>query len=226
MDAQSFHNSINSKSNNAYSLLIDAESTYKNYERFSSYKLETCESPLQHLGTLLQNRSSMKFESTPNKVTVRHISSLLYHAASRTDKKPYASGGSKYPVNLYLAAQSVTGLFDNIYYYHPKKHSLFAISNTSGSDTIFDSLHYPWPKSIPVLLVLTLDWRRTTNKYGDLGYQLAMFESGLLSQNLQLVSAAIKLQSCIIRGFNSKTVSDALGLISEEESPLLTIAIS
>ena len=76
------------------------------------------------------------------------------------------------------------------------------------------------------LIVLTGVWGRSSAKYGDFAYLLALLEAGHMSQNILLVATALNLQTRPMMGFDDDIIPQLLDLDPEEEQPVLSIMLS
>lgn len=144
----------------------------------------------------------------------------LIHRGARDEKesfrRPYPSGGSKYPVEIYVAAYRVTDLPVGVYHYNFRDHALELIKSVSPQ-AIRDAHYYDFAKKAPLLILLSFLGERTIEKYGTFGYKLGLLEGGHIGQNVYLVGTALGLGVCALGGLrNYEIVQQELGLNAEE----------
>jgi len=82
----------------------------------------------------------------------------------------------------------------------------------------------PWIKEAPVVLLITLEDRRTKARIGDLGISVNQQDTFAAIQNLRLMAALIGLSSATVREFDSEKVVELLQ-IPHNFRPLAIVAI-
>jgi SagB-type dehydrogenase family enzyme len=145
-------------------------------------------------------------------------------AGARSGKRPYPSGGARYPVELYVVASGVQGLKpDFAYHYRPDLHALEQLWSADPAVHPIERI-VPDTDGVSAIVVLTAVLARSVERYGYKTYPLALIEAGCLGQTIQLLAAARGLGSIIVGGFVASRVSRLLDL-SADEIPLLTIGL-
>jgi SagB-type dehydrogenase family enzyme len=86
------------------------------------------------------------------------------------------------------------------------------------------SLGQMWMARAPVMFVITAEYGRITDRYGDRGIRYAQIEVGHVAQNLFLQSADLGLGAGIVGAFNDAEVTKALGVPRQHE-PLLIMFV-
>jgi SagB-type dehydrogenase family enzyme len=167
--------------------------------------------PLSSLGRLLHGSYGVRGR--------RRLDDMWLH------DRPAASAGARYPLEIYVATQSVTGLDDGIYHYDSFAHELELRRPGNAHETLFDLLlRQDMVKGANLLLIITAVWERNMWKYGQRGYRLVMLDAGHLGQNLYLVATALGLGPCGIGGFLDAELSALLEL-PEGEEPVYALCI-
>jgi SagB-type dehydrogenase family enzyme len=171
-------------------------------------------------------------------LTLERLASLLHHAqgisgtverkSGDIDLRTAASAGALYPVNIYVAAESVPGLPPGIYYYHPKKEALVLlkadpypagrIGLASGSPGAFDSA--------PAALVFTVTFGRTAFKYAERAYRYVAMDTGHAAYNLSVAAAAAGFHAPMVARFDDRALEAALDLDPSVEAPLLVVPLA
>lgn len=186
------------------------------------------------IGSVIRSRRSRRdFKGNP--LTLSDLSTLLYYGDGisgdfdfKLGKNEYGtitfgdkyisklrtapSGGGLYPIYLYVAALNVNNLDKGIYKYMPFTHSLEKIKLFNDEDlenyynnNIFGGEIDLRKTAVSVYYVYSI--YENSRKYGDMGFQFALIETGEIAQNIQLTAAASGILACDIGGFN-KTLSE------------------
>ena len=139
--------------------------------------------------------------------------------------RPVPSAGGLYPLDLYVAAQSVDGLPDGAYRYEPRDHRLAStwVGNLHArlAEIAVDQVLL---RAANLAIVIAARFRRTMSKYGQRGYRHVLIETGHLAQNLCLAATALDLGTTPIGGFYDGEVAAALGL-GLDQDPIYLIAV-
>ena len=188
------------------------------------------------IGSVIRSRRSRRdFKGKP--LTMGDLSNLLYYGDGisgdfdfNLNKNEYGtitfsdkyisklrtapSGGGLYPVYLYIAALNINNLDKGIYKYMPFTHSLEKIKLFNDDDlenyynnNVFGGGIDLRKTALSIYYVYSI--YENSRKYGDMGLQFALIETGEIAQNIQLTAAASGILACDIGGFN-KTLSEDL----------------
>ena len=134
-------------------------------------------------------------------------------------KYQYASAGSLYPVQtyLYVKAGQVAGLDGGTYYYHPREHTLIAL--TPGA-RLNHSIHAPINQAIfdasafTIFLVGRMD--AITPVYGELARDFCLLEAGSMCHLLMTAAPAQAIGLCMIGALHFDPLRDLLGLAEHD----------
>ncbi|HEY7695764.1 MAG TPA: SagB family peptide dehydrogenase, partial [Nitrososphaeraceae archaeon] len=145
-------------------------------------------------------------------------------------KRPYASGGARYPLEIYVVNNSISGIQKGIHYYDPLDHKLNLINkNTSFQKRfnkfIMDVQHPLMNREPDALFIITAVFARTMWKYEKLGLSLILSDLGCLYQTMYLVATEMNLAPCPIGKTDEETVSKWLNLNWFEESHVGTFML-
>lgn len=121
----------------------------------------------------------------------------------RLSFRPYPSGGGLYPVELYMLAINCKGLANSLYHYNPVKHCLETVDKNPPINLYSQALMNPGNilENCAAVFIMTSIFQRTTTKYGDRGYRIALLEAGHLAQNLALSAESMGLGSLAWGGY-------------------------
>lgn len=208
------------------------EVNYKGYPRFEkipltkSRKLKTD----SFVRILIERHSFRDF--TSKSMTFDDLSTLLYYSVGLKDESGrkgrfYPSAGARYPTEVYPLVFNVNGIRKGIYHYHLRTHSLeylWSLPNLKNKvmALCFDQT---WIKKASVLLILSAVFWRNEVKYSDRGYRHVMMETGIITQNIYLISQALGLGCCAVAGFVDDAINKLLDIDGLEESTTSVLVI-
>ena len=125
------------------------------------------------------------------------------------------SAGALYPLDLYLVVgkQGVEGLGEGVYHYLSQGHSLEPTVQGDVRQTLARlSREQMFVAEAPLSLLITGEYERTTNKYGERGMRYVHMEAGHVAQNVYLQAEALGLSTVTMGAFQDEKVSEALNL--------------
>jgi SagB-type dehydrogenase family enzyme len=129
------------------------------------------------------------------------------------------SAGGKYPLEMYLAAQSVEGIGDGLYHYDASAHALEHLRPGLFQPTLAElTMGQEMVRDTNVVIVVTAIRERTMGKYGQRGYRYVWIDAGHLGQSFYLVATALGLGPVAIGGFLDAEVNALLDLPAGEEA--------
>ncbi|HUL65615.1 MAG TPA: SagB/ThcOx family dehydrogenase [Burkholderiaceae bacterium] len=174
---------------------------------------------------LKQRRSERNFASSP--LTVAEVGQLCWAAqgVTSTDRHRTApSARAIYPLELYVAAGSVTGLSAGFYHYRPANHSLElveAVDKRADLDQKAVSQSWNPIAKAPSVFVISGNVAKMAESTDPLVHERAAeftwVEAGLAAQGFFLEATAMGLGSVYTGGFRPKEAHAVLGLPPSEE---------
>lgn len=186
------------------------------------------------LGEALRRRASIRaFDLKPLPLT--RLGRLLYASFGvkgikkvenlSSYDRPSPSAGGLYPLELYVAAQSVLSISDGVYHYLPISHHLETISIGSVHPALPDlTIGQDMISKTNVVIVIAAVFYRTMWKYGQRGYRYVWLDAGHLAQNIYLIATALGLGVVSVGGFFDSELQTLLRL-PEDERPLYALCI-
>ena len=205
---------------------------YKEYDRFQSVKLPS-EEPASEFPELVASRRSHRDFSGAG-LSLSELGYLLKYSAGEflhhdgRTHRAYASGGNRYPIELYVILKTDTdqNLTPGVYHYNIKKHALEYLWKEKESGANPELLtRDPWTHKASALIVMTSVFWRTHNKYQDKGYRLVCMDVGAIIQNIYLSAGAIDLKAVAYAGTFDDKIEDLLRLDTDQESLLCSILV-
>jgi SagB-type dehydrogenase family enzyme len=130
-------------------------------------------------------------------------------------------------MDLYAVAGTggVKDLEAGTYHYDPNEHSISSIlEGDIRVDLARASLSQMWMATAPVNLIITVEYRRISVKYGERGARYALIEAGHIGQNIFLQAEGLGLGAGIVGAFHDKNVSRVLKIPRDHE-PLLIMPV-
>jgi len=181
-------------------------------------------------GALRTRRSVRRFADQP--LTREQISYLLWASTGIQRKeggyefRTAPSAGALYPIETYLAVNSVEGVKQGVHHYRVRQHQLeLLVQGDWGKRMALAALGQRPCADCAVVFVWTAIFDRTKWKYGQRAYRYLYLEAGHIAQNLALASAALGLGSVQIGALFDDEVNDLLGVDGEDESVLYLSAV-
>ena len=190
------------------------------------------------LDVLEFRRSIRRYGS--RRISVDNLSFFLYHSArikkifkselGILTKRPYPSGGARYPLEIYVVNNRVNGIQKGIYHYDPLKHQLILLNKNityqkKFNKYIVDIQDTVTNRAPDVVFIITAVFARTMWKYEKLGLSLILSDLGCLYQTMYLVATQMKLAPCPIGGTEEELVKNWLNLNWFEESHIGTFML-
>lgn len=134
--------------------------------------------------------------------------------AERSDR-PYPTGGACHELELYVTVGECDGLETDVYHYDPLKHALepLNVDRRVAEKLLKCASRMANTDSLPPLLItITARIGRLSWKYEGLVYSLVLKHVGVLTQNLYLVSTAMRLGACALGSANIDLTARAFGV--------------
>jgi SagB-type dehydrogenase family enzyme len=158
-------------------------------------------------------------------LTLNEISQLFWAAQGVTDDKGHRTAPSamaRYPLQVYLLADNVTGLPSGVYHYSPQGHSL-TVMMRGNIDEYYNATagFEAWIKTAPAIFVITGAIESMNQMQGiqmpsqDLS-RWVYVEAGAAAENLLLEVVSLDLASTYTAGFNANKTEELLGLPNGE----------
>lgn len=179
------------------------------------------------LGAVLARRRSVR-DFTLRPMPLATLGRLLYASfgikgegdlGGPTCERAVPSAGGRYPLEIYVATQSVEGLEDGIHHYDVRAHELELRRSGVAQPRLVDlALEQTMVRDSNVVAIITAIPDRTMWKYGQRGYRYVWLDAGHLGQNLYLVATAMGLGPVGIGGFFDDELGELLALPAGEEA--------
>lgn len=168
---------------------------------------------------------------TSKKLSLDKLAQLLWSAQGITGcrgfKRAAPSAGALYPMDVYLVAgqDGVDRVEAGVYHYAPGEHTLSRLIKNDVRDEVARSaLSQMWMAGAPVNFVITAEYNRVGQKYGERGVRYAMMEAGHIGQNIFLQAEALGLRAGIVGAFHDTELNKLLNLPRAHE-PLVIMTV-
>ena len=173
-------------------------------------------------------------------LTLNEVSQLLWAAQGVTDDKGHRTAPSamaRYPLQVYLLADNVTGLPTGVYHYSPEGHNLTIMAEGNVDEYYNATAGFEaWIKTAPAIFVITGNisgmnqmpglrpGNRTSENNRTSGNQMprqdisqwVYIDAGAAAENLLLEVVSLDLASTYTAGFSANKTEELLGLPSGE----------
>ncbi|RJX45229.1 hypothetical protein DM826_00605 [Halonotius aquaticus] len=172
-------------------------------------------------GAIRRRASYREPERRP--ITDTELATLLTYAYGEIrevdgePRRPVASGGACYPLELYPIVLDSPNIDAGIYHYNGRDGALDQLAAGDYSDWLQEQ--WTWITSadtVAAAIVITALPGRSADRYGEMGYLLAALEAGAVIQNLQLLATELDIGSRPHNGIQYRALREQLRLRSEE----------
>jgi SagB-type dehydrogenase family enzyme len=177
--------------------------------------------PLSLEEALARRRSQREF--TPEPLTMKMLSQLLWAASGITDRDGHRtapSAGALYPLEIYLATAS------SFYRYEPDGHQLsLRFERDLRREIRSAALDQEALLEAPAVFVFAAVYERTASRYGRArAERYVLLEAGHAAQNLLLQAVSLDLGAVPIGAFDDERLHRVLEL-PREERPLYLVPV-
>jgi len=179
---------------------------------------------------LRERRSKRNF--LPQPLTLNELNLLLWGAQGITaDMGEYQlrtapSAGALYPIETYLVVNRVEGLEPGLYHLDVKGWALEGLRLGDLSDEVCRALlDQEMARSAGVNFLWTAVLERCRAKYYERAYRYIWWDSGHISENLNLVAAGLGLGVCCIGAWYDNLVHELIGIDGVEHLSAMTASV-
>ena len=201
---------------------------HKSYPRFETIPLPKPAHIPDKLADVLGKRLSYHGGTDSSEMSLEQCGTLFGLALGKRDQtthRNYPSGGALYPIETYLISSGIPGHAPSVFHYNPTLHALEKLWKVPNDLDFKNIVRHPPDLLFSSLIVFTSVWKRSSAKYGDFTYTVAMLEAGHMSENAILVATALGLQARPMAGFNDEAILSLLDIDREYEQPVHTITL-
>ena len=171
---------------------------------------------------VLEERQSIRsYKDEP--ITDKQLGEFLYRSARNKRRvfkdygecihRPYANGGGRYELELYVIVNTCENINSGIYYYYPEAHQLCRLTGrNSHVEALLEEAYFATGKSCmpQVLIIFAARFQRIAWVYESAAYSLILKDVGSLQQTMYLVATAMNLAPCAIGCGNSDLFAAAV----------------
>ena len=160
------------------------------------------------------------------------LSQILWAAQGITDPDPRRrffraapSAGAQYPLDVYVVVGMVEELDAGVYHYDPHEHSTRLLVGGDLREPLARAcVAQMFIADAPISIVITAEYGRITDRYGDRGVRYAHMEVGHVGQNIHLQAEALGLGTVVIGAFMDGEVAEILHL-PDRHRPLYVMPV-
>ncbi|MFH1863675.1 MAG: SagB/ThcOx family dehydrogenase [bacterium] len=175
--------------------------------------------------TLQKRRSIREYKNEP--LSLKDMAQILWASQGITEgyHRTVPSAGALYPIEIYLVVKNVEGVAEGVYCYDPKDHKLALIVKGDFSKALAEvAANQQWIEGSAAVLLISADFEKTTQKYGERGKQYVWMEAGHSAQNVYLQAISLELGTVSVGAFKGERVQKILNL-PESILPLVIMPI-
>jgi len=176
----------------------------------------------------MQNRRSRR-HFRDESLSIEQISQLLWAAYGVTLEerglRTTPSAGATYPLEIYLVAGNVTGLYPGIFQYDSVNHILIRLKTGDIREELATAaLGQRSVAEAPAVIFYSSVMPRITQVYGERGIRYAYMELGHSAQNVYLQAEALGLGTVAVGAFFDDEIS-IIFMLEEGEVPLYLMPV-
>ncbi|HEY7090518.1 MAG TPA: SagB/ThcOx family dehydrogenase [Tepidisphaeraceae bacterium] len=176
------------------------------------------------ISLILDGRSSLPESQLDPPHNLRTLATWLFYAdgvlGRQTEQRQVTwlrtlwSNGETYPCEIYVAAFAIEGLNPGLYYYSPREFVLRRLRDGLG---VLSHLKRGRPdleflKSVPVALLVSTVFSRSTWLFHKRGYRTALLDAGHTIENLIQAGTALGMQTQARLRMNDATTRELIGV--------------
>jgi SagB-type dehydrogenase family enzyme len=202
---------------------------HKAYPRMPQISLPAALPLTMTLSDVIERRNSFEISTETISLSLSVCGTLLGAALSKhtgSNRRHYPSGGNLYPIETYMISSALDGLPPSVFHYDPTRHSLETLLVLRDPTAVNALVRNPNDLVFSTLIVFTSVWERSSAKYGDFTYLLALLEAGHMAQNILLAATALDRLARPFAGFYEQELNQLLDINPEEEQVVYAIAIA
>jgi SagB-type dehydrogenase family enzyme len=202
---------------------------FKSYPRFEAIPLPTPRSQSRStLEEIMTARESQRDFSSSHPMSMQELSLVLSGLMVTREnnnvlyesRRPYPSGGARYPTEAYVLPFNVQGLEQRVHHYSPRGHVLEKLWSFSPERIKACFPHDAWCAESGAAIVLTTCYHRSAIKYQERAYRHCLLEAGHAAQNICLIATNEGLMSCPYGGFIDEEMIRLIDANPDEEVPV------
>jgi len=164
-------------------------------------------------------------------LSLAQLSQLLWAANGVTGRnhrfRAAPSAGALHPLDFYavVGEGSVEGLAAGVWHYEPADHEITRLKEGDDREALARvALGQRQVATAEVVIAVTVEFERSTGKYGDRGRRYAVMDAGFAAENLFLQVQTLGLAACVIGAFRDTEVAELLRL-PEGYRPMLLLTV-
>jgi SagB-type dehydrogenase family enzyme len=165
---------------------------------------------------------------TASKIDLKHLASILFHAAGVTRRRSYPGGeiyfraaactGALYEIELYLVCGPLPDLEAGLYHFNPAEFALCKLRSGDFRNVLTRATANELSVShAPVTIISTGIYWRNAWKYQARTYRHFFWDNGTLLANLLAMAAGLRVTARLLMGYVDDDVNRLLGLNTERE---------
>lgn len=150
---------------------------------------------------------------------------LIKEPSRKVKFRTYPSGGSMYPIKIYICVNNIKGLASSFYRFYPNSHELQRVSSeisVEEYEKLFPMSKYKldndncdsYKSAFSIFFVS--NYKYSFPKYGNLAYRLGLLEAGHMAQNLLLITTGMNKKALPVCGLFADEVANKAKLCKND----------
>lgn len=222
--SRDFHETT--KEMNQISRTYNMKSQYKIYSNTNGIDLDLSKLYDDNLFiNTLVNRVSTR-DYTKKNVLLEDLSLILKlsNGLNTIDENRYRyipSAGGRFPIEIYIVELEGSSLKKGVYHYNVKEDTLEFLKAGDYRQELFEySSNQECVLTCSNLIIMSCNFERTQEKYGERGYRYILMDAGHICQNMYLTATYLNLGFVAIGGFNDNEINKLVGIDGVDETTL------
>ncbi|CAB4703236.1 MAG: SagB/ThcOx family dehydrogenase [Actinobacteria bacterium] len=140
-------------------------------------------------------------------------------------RRPVASAGALYPLELYVVPLAVESLELQSYHYDPFRNGLVRVGDVDHATVEGALVDPPLAARMSALVVVTSVFWRSRVKYGYRGYRFALLEAGHVVQAMTTAATALGVAALPLGGYYDGAVDALIGANGVDEATIYLLGL-
>lgn len=149
---------------------------------------------------------------------------MLRHEGS-TYARPAASGGGRYPCELYLVTGPQSGLPAGVYHYDNAHHAAARLTRGDHTQHVRAALLDHPAATADCFLLVSINFWKNHFKYHNFSYHVVTQDLGAMLGTVSQVAAGMGVAATVLHWFRDEALNQLLGLETTTESVFAVVAL-
>lgn len=139
--------------------------------------------------------------------------------------RPAASGGGRYPCELYLVTGAQSGLAAGVYHYDTAHHAAERLTRGDRTQHVRAALLDHPAAAADCFLLVSINFWKNHFKYHNFSYHVVTQDLGAMLGTISQVAAGMGVPATVLHWFRDEALNQLLGLETATESVFAVVAL-